>query len=234
MAVLSFVNKILNLDLTTYFIIRIIDYNLSNYRSFGVVMDYKKGQSNDTDARGIADLCLGCGKCCLAVVTPYTHEELVEMAKKDEQEAKIFVDFFKRYESIAAARKVVPDQVNQVLRHKKLPEDLVGNEVQFYYCDKITDDLRCTMHADRPACCRLAPADGWALMPPKCGYTGWQCEEKERIKQNIRSLKEKIYEIETLEGPDAFIDELNMSFKEFKEQVSKKIESFARYGAKGW
>jgi hypothetical protein len=71
-------------------------------------------------------------------------------------------------------------------------------------------------------------------MPPKCGYTGWQFEQKERIKQNIRVLKEKIYEIEVLEGPDAFVEELNVSLAELKEQVAKKTEPFDRYGAKGW
>lgn len=199
------------------------------------MIDYKKEQQqNDTDSREIANLCLMCGKCCLAIATSYTHEELIEMSKKDEKEAKIFVDFFKRYDSIADARKVVPDQVNQILRHKKLPEDLQGTEVPFYYCEKISANKKCTVHQDRPICCRIAPTDGWALMPPKCGYTGWQFEEKERIKQNIRSLKEKIYEIETLEGPDAFIEELNISLKDFKKQVEQKIEPFARYGAKGW
>ncbi|MEI8377943.1 MAG: YkgJ family cysteine cluster protein [bacterium] len=199
------------------------------------MIDYKKDQQEtDTDSREIANLCQMCGKCCLAIVTAYKHEELIEMSKNDEKEAKIFVDFFKRYDSIADARKVVPDQVNQVLRHKNLSEDLQGDEVQFYYCEKITADNKCTIHKDRPLCCRIAPVDGWTLMPPKCGYTGWQAQEKERIKQNIRSLKEKIYEIETLEGPDAFVEELNISLKEFKEQIEKKTASFARYGAKGW
>jgi len=199
------------------------------------MMDYRKEQqSNDTDMREIADLCRMCGKCCEAIATIFTHEEIIEMAKKDEKEAKIFVDFFKRYDTIADARKVVPDQVNQILRHKNLSEDLQGTEVPFYYCDKITPDKKCTIHNERPICCRIAPADAWALMPPKCGYSGWQFLEKERIKQNIRSLKEKIYEIETLEGPQAFVDELNISFKEFKEQVEHKIKSFERYGAKGW
>lgn len=198
-------------------------------------MDYKKEQQEkDTDSREIANLCLMCGKCCLAIATEYTHEKLIEMANKDEKEAKIFVDFFKRYDSIADARKVVPDQVNQILRHKKLPEDLQGTEIPFYYCEKITSDKKCTIHNDRPLCCRYAPLDGWALMPPKCGYTGWQFVEKERIKQNIRSLKEQIYEIETLGGPDAVVDELGITLKEFKEQVAKKIEPFERYGAKGW
>lgn len=199
------------------------------------MIDYKKEKHQiDTDSRNIADLCIMCGKCCLAIATEYTYEELVEMTKKDEKEAKVFVDFFKRYDSIADAKKVFPDVVDRVLQHKKVSQDAQGDEVPFYYCAKIAPDKKCTIHLDRPLCCRMAPKDGWTLMPPKCGYTGWQFEEKERIKENIRSLKEKIYEIETLEGSDAFVEELNMTLKDMKAHVDEKTKPFERYGAKGW
>jgi len=197
--------------------------------------DYKKEScQNDTDSRKIADLCLGCGKCCEAVVTEFELEELIEMAKKDEREAKIFVHFFKRYDTIADARKVVPDQVAQVLAHKEIDENAQGKEVQFYYCDKITKDKKCTMYNDRPICCRTAPAHGWTLMPPKCGYTGWQFGERERIKKSVRLMKEKIYEIETLEGSDAFVEDLSMSLKDLKADVNKKIQPFKNYGSERW
>lgn len=188
----------------------------------------------DTDSRNIAHLCIMCGKCCKAIATEYTHEEIVEMAKKNEKEADIFVNFFKRYASIADARKDVPDKVNQNLKTKKLPEDLQGDEVTFYYCEKLRPDNTCSDYENRPSCCRIAPVDCWTLMPPKCGFTGWQFEQREKIKENIRSLKEKIYEIENLEGENAFVSELNMPFKEFKKYVEDRIESFERHGSKGW
>ena len=53
------------------------------------MIDFRKEQQEtDTDSREIANLCRMCGKCCLAIATAYTHDELIEMAKKDEKEAK--------------------------------------------------------------------------------------------------------------------------------------------------
>lgn len=198
-------------------------------------MEYKSGlREKDTDGRDIADLCLMCGQCCLAVATDFTHDELIEMSKSKEKEAQVFTDFFKKYESLDATRKVAPKHVAQVLKNKGFPEDYNGDDVCFYYCDKISADYKCLDYEKRPLCCAMAPSDGWSVMPPGCGYVGWQYLQRERIMQNIRSLKEQIYEIETLEGPDAFVSELNMSLAEFKEDFNEKIEPFKKYGAKSW
>ena len=210
-----------------------MDYNNCNKIMFaGDFMKDKK--TVDTDARNIAHLCIMCGKCCKAIVTEYSHDEIIEMAKKGEKEADIFVNFFKRYDSIADARKDAPDKVNQNLKAKNLPEDLQGDEVTFYYCDKLNPDNSCSDYENRPSCCRIAPLDCWTLMPPGCGFTGWQFEQREKIKENIRSLKEKIYEVETTEGEGAFIPEANMSFKDFKKYVDDRVKSFERHGSKGW
>lgn len=198
-------------------------------------MDYKKTSTEkDTDGRNIADLCRMCGQCCQAIATDFTHGELFEMAQKDEKEAGVFIDFFKQYENIEAVKKVAPNHVKQVLNYKHVSEDSIGNEVSFYYCEKMLPDNRCSIHSERPMCCRKAPQDGWSVMPPGCGYAGWQYEERERIKSNIRSMKEQIYEIETLEGKDAFIEEINMPLKEFKKFVEEKSAPFKKFGSKGW
>jgi len=194
----------------------------------------KDTHSIDTDARNIAHLCIMCGKCCRAIATEYTHEEIIEMAKRDEKEADIFVNFFKRYDSIADARKDVPDKVNQNLKAKNIPEDAQANEATFYYCEKLLKDYKCSDYENRPSCCRIAPLDCWTLMPPKCGFTGWQFEQREKSKENIRNLKEKIYEIQTLEGEDAFVPSVNMSFKDFRKFVEDRMKPFERHGAKGW
>lgn len=200
------------------------------------MIDFKKESIDiDTDKRDIADLCNMCGKCCRSIVTEHTHQELVEMAKKDEREAKIFIDFFKKYDSIEDARKVVPDQVEQVLKLKKEKnrEDL--DKVSFYYCSYIDDENKCTIHLERPLCCRMAPVDGWSAMPPGCGYEGWQFEERERIKQTVRSFKEELYRAEMTLKPTDLMEGLNgMTVEEFKTQVNEKLEAFNRFGAKNW
>lgn len=198
-------------------------------------MDYKNTHTEkDTDGRSIADLCRMCGQCCQAIATDFTHEELLEMSKKNEKEAKIFIKFFKKYKNIEEAKKVAPEHVKQVLKYKYIPENSLGNETSFYYCEKMLPDNRCSIHSERPVCCRMAPKDGWCVMPPGCGYAGWQYEERERIKSNIRSMREKIYEIETLEGSDAFIEESNISLKDLKKFVEEKSEPFNQFGSKGW
>jgi Fe-S-cluster containining protein len=187
----------------------------------------------DTDARNIADLCNMCGKCCRGIATDFTYEELLEMKAKGEREAWVFIDFFKRYSSVQEAMEKESDTVEQVLREKNISPDATGIEVPFYYCEKLKDG-KCTYYEDRPTCCRTAPMDGWVVLPPGCGFRGWQYLERERVRSNIRSLKEKIYEVETLEGPDAFVPELNISLKELKEKIENNIKPFIKYGAKGW
>ena len=198
-------------------------------------MDCKTySKENDTDARKIANLCRMCGQCCQAMATDFTYEELLTMSKEDKKEASVFIEFFDKYENIAAARKVAPGHVNQVLRYKGLSEDLEGDELPFYYCKKMLPDNACSAYNERPSCCRMAPKNGWAVMPPGCGYAGWQYEERERLKSTVRALKEKIYEVETLRGSDAFVEELNMSLSELKEYVREKAEPFKICGSAGW
>lgn len=188
----------------------------------------------DTDSRNIAHYCINCGKCCTVVATAYTHEEIIEMAEKKEQEAIVFVEMFKRYDSIADAKKVHDDTARRILKNKGLSEDCIGNEITLYYCPHKKSDNFCSRYETRPTCCRQAPHNEWCVMPPKCGYSGWQFEKREEIKANIRSLKEKIYETEILYGEDAFVEELNMPLKELKTLLEEKIKPFEKYGAKSW
>jgi Fe-S-cluster containining protein len=210
-------------------------YNfIQGNRSFGIMGKSNNGhQVNDTDSRDIAYLCNMCGKCCRGIATDYTYEELLDMKENGEREAEVFIDFFKRYSSVSEALEKEPDTVAQVLSEKKIPLDAKDTEVPFYYCLYIKDGM-CTCYEERPTCCRLAPASGWSVMPPGCGYKGWQYLEQDRIKGSIRVLKEKIYEVEVLEGEDAYVPELDMSLKEAKERLEKNIKPFIRYGSKGW
>lgn len=194
----------------------------------------KEQQDNDTESRNLGYLCNMCGKCCRGIATDYTYEELLEMKAKGEKEAAVFVDFFKRYSSPKEALEKEPDTVAQILREKGISvEQAVEQDLAFYYCSYVNEGA-CTRYEERPVCCRLAPSNGWCVMPPGCGFKGWQYLERERVKEGIRALKEKLYEVETLEGPDGWVEELGVTAKEMRANLEKNMEPFVRYGSKGW
>jgi len=179
-------------------------------------------------------LCKMCGRCCKAIVPEYSHAELEKLSQEGDDEASVFVNFFKRYDSLESAKKVVPEHIEQIIReltHQK--KDLDVNGLNFYYCPHITNENKCSIHLKRPECCRRAPRHGWSLMPPGCGFEGWQFELRERVKKNIRSLKEYLYEKEMLIG-EGQIPEQNMTVAELKKIVDQKINDWERYGAKYW
>lgn len=199
------------------------------------MIEFKHEQiSQDTDNRDIADLCNMCGKCCRAIVTDFSHKELQQMAKENKREAKVFVDFFKKYDTIEDAKKAVPDQIEQVIKIKSEESQEAVDKLSFYYCDYIDTENKCTIHKERPLCCRMAPLDGWAAMPPGCGYEGWQFEQREKIKATVRGLKEALYRAELLLNPEDTIEEINMTLNDFKADVTEKIKIFDRYGAQDW
>lgn len=214
-------------------------YNFSRIKDSGIakgiILDFiKETIAIDTDTRGTEDLCLMCGKCCKAVATSYKHEELVEMAKDKQKEAQVFVDFFKKYNTIDDARKIVPDQVEQVLDIRKKKGENI-EEASFYYCNYVDENNMCTMHSERPLCCRTAPGNGWSLMPPECGYEGWQFEEREKLKATIRVLKENLHEVEALYGDDDKIPDMkDTTVRQFRTIVKEKIGFFKAYGSEKW
>ncbi len=180
------------------------------------------------------ELCDTCGRCCKSITTFNTYEELKQMAKEDKEEAWVFVDFFKRYPSIEEARKVVPEQVDQVIKELSYNKDFDLNTLSFYYCPHVTDDGLCSVYETRPYCCRVAPRHGWSLMPPGCGFEGWQFEEREKIKASIRYLKEYLQRIELVYNEDEIVPGRDMTVKELRDMLTKKIEPWERYGSLFW
>lgn len=179
-------------------------------------------------------LCNMCGKCCKAITTPYTYEELVDLAKQGQEEARVFVEVFVRYNSVDEARAAVPDHVENILRQlRKNNPNLDESTVTFYHCPHLTDDNKCSIHATRPDCCRRAPRNGWSLFPPDCGFKGWQFQHKEKVKASVRKLKEYLLELELL--PDDYVlKERNKTVKEMKDFIKEKIAPWRKYGADLW
>lgn len=179
-------------------------------------------------------LCNMCGKCCKAITTPYTYEELLELASEGQEEAKVFVEIFERYDSVDDARKAVPDHVENILNVlKKNNPNFDESKVTFFHCPHLQDDNKCSIHATRPDCCRRAPRNGWSLFPPDCGFKGWQFQQKERVKSSVRALKEYLLELELL-PEDLVLKDRNKTVKEMKDFIKSKIKPWEKYGAQYW
>ena len=179
-------------------------------------------------------LCNMCGKCCKAITTPYSWEELVELAKQGQEEAKVFVEVFVRYDSVDEARAAVPDHVENILNQiRKNNPDFDESKVTFFHCPHLTEDNKCAIHATRPDCCRRAPRNGWSLFPPGCGFKGWQFMQKEKVKASVRALKEYLLELELL-PEDKVLPEKGKTVKQMKDFIKQKIKPWEKYGALYW
>ncbi|HBG48944.1 MAG TPA: hypothetical protein DDW90_05485 [Cyanobacteria bacterium UBA9971] len=178
-------------------------------------------------------LCRMCGRCCKSIATSDSHEELERLAELGNQEAKVFIDIFKRFPSIEEAREVVPEQVEQVLSELSLKEDFDINKVSFYYCPHITEENLCSMHGKRPTVCSRAPHHGWSCMPPGCGFEGWQFELREKYKGMARRLKEHLTAIEAV-SDDGKVPGKEMTIEELRKIIEEKIKPWSKYGSMFW
>lgn len=178
-------------------------------------------------------LCRMCGRCCKSIATSDSHEELEKLAELGNEEAKVFMHIFKRFPSIEEARKVVPEQVEQVLGELSQKEGFDINKVSFYYCPHITDENLCSIHQDRPGCCRRAPHHGWSLMPPGCGFEGWQFELREKHKKMTRRLKEHLTAIEAI-SENGKVPGREQTIEELKAIIEEKIKPWSKYGSMFW
>ena len=178
-------------------------------------------------------LCKMCGRCCRSITTNHTYEELKNMAENGSEAARVFIDIFKPFASIDEAKKVIPDQIEQILEELGNSEDFDINKVTFYYCPHISDDNKCGIYETRPECCRRAPNNPWSCMPPGCGFEGWQFEEREKIKKEVRKFKEYLVAAEAT-TEDGMITGRNISVKELRKIIDKKISPWVKYGSKLW
>ncbi|MBK8191195.1 MAG: YkgJ family cysteine cluster protein [Vampirovibrionales bacterium] len=192
------------------------------------------GAQDETRA-DLPDFCHKCGRCCRSATTYAPYEELQEMAARGEAEAIEFLSIFQPYETLEDARAAVPDQVDQVLREAEHNPDLQGKKLTFYHCRYVTPEGLCGIYETRPRCCREAPAHGWSVMPPGCGFEGWQFLQREKQKRAIRDLKTSAYVIEQM-SPDGKTHPLRpeTTLDELRAMVQKSIRPWKRFGADYW
>jgi len=178
-------------------------------------------------------LCRMCGRCCRSITTMDSYEELEKLAEMGNKEAKVFTEIFERFPSIEEARKVVPEQVEQVMEELSQKEGFDMNSVSFYYCPHITEDNKCSIHGERPTVCSRAPHHGWSCMPPGCGFEGWQFEMREKYKQMVRKLKEFLIATEAI-SIDGKVPGKEMTVEELRENIENRIKPWSKFGSMFW
>jgi Fe-S-cluster containining protein len=191
--------------------------------------------AEDTPSKPMPDLCHKCGRCCRSATTFHSHTKLKQLAEEGDKEAQDFLTIFEPYDTLDAARAVVPEQVEQVLELVRQREDMREDELTFYHCRYVTPEGLCGIYDRRPRCCQEAPGHGWSAMPPGCGFEGWQFANREEQKQAIRQLKTSAYLLEQL-SPDGVHHPTRpeTTLEELQGMIAKKIQPWKRFGASSW
>lgn len=180
------------------------------------------------------DLCHKCGRCCRSATTYNSYKQLQELVEQGEPEAIAFLEIFEPFPSIEEARKVVPEQVDQVMSVVNSREDMSAEDVTFYHCRYVTEEGLCGIYERRPRCCRDAPHHGWAVMPPGCGFEGWQFFQREKHKADIRKLKELQFQMQALSPDGVHMPARNMTLAELGDIVNDAIKPWTPYGSQFW
>lgn len=177
-------------------------------------------------------LCKMCGKCCKFAITGYSHSELLRRAAENDIEAISFLRVFKKYDSSKAAKEAFPEFFQKIIHEFSLKEDYNIDDFPIYYCEYNIKN-KCSIYNDRPECCRRAPSSGWVMMPPDCGFEGWQFEQREYQKRVVRNLKELLYELNFYDDEKQILVQ-GKTVNELKVDIEKKIEPWKKYGADNW
>lgn len=188
-----------------------------------------------TEQKDLPDLCHKCGRCCKSATTYNSYSKLQALVAEGNKEAIDFLEIFEPYDSIEDARQVVPDQVEQVLKVVAERDDMKLEDITFYHCRYVTPEGLCGIYERRPRCCREAPGHGWSVMPPGCGFEGWQFEQREKQKRMIRDLKTSAYLMEQL-SPDGIHHPARpeTTLNELRAMVADKISPWKPFGAEYW
>ncbi|MDX2084052.1 MAG: YkgJ family cysteine cluster protein [Candidatus Melainabacteria bacterium] len=183
----------------------------------------------------LPDLCHKCGRCCRSATTYHSYQKLLELAGQGDKEAIDFLSIFEPYESVEAALAAVPEQVEQVLDVVRKRVDMDEAELTFYHCRFVTPEGLCGIYERRPRCCKEAPGHGWAVMPPGCGFEGWQFEQREKQKRMVRDLKSTAYLLAQM-SPDGVSHPTRsgVTLADMEAMVEEKIAPWKQFGADHW
>jgi Fe-S-cluster containining protein len=184
---------------------------------------------------GLPDFCHKCGKCCRSATAYQSPEELQRRAVEGDKDAMDFLEVFEAYPSVQDAMAAEPEQVRQVMAEVEGRTDLTPDDMVFYHCRYVTPEGMCGIYERRPRFCQSAPGTGWTLMPPGCGFEGWQFEQREKHKALVRNLKTNLYLMEQL-SPDGVVHPLRPgeTIDALRKTIGEKIKPWEQFGAAYW
>jgi Fe-S-cluster containining protein len=180
------------------------------------------------------DLCHKCGRCCVSATTFHSHKTLLEKAASGEIEAQEFLRVFTPFPSLDEARKVVPEQVDNIIDVVTHRDDMALEDLTIYYCQHVTEEGLCGIYETRPRCCKDAPGNGFSAMPPGCGYEGWQFLQREKIRSDIRKLKEMHHAAKTLSPDGIHTPSGDSTLLALAERVAQVTQAWKRHGVEFW
>jgi Fe-S-cluster containining protein len=182
-----------------------------------------------------ASLCNQCGKCCRMATPGVPQSRLQDLAEQGNTEAQAFLAIFTPYADLDAARKAMPEHVAKVEASLAQDNHPYVTELTFYHCRHIQPDNTCGIYAKRPLFCQQTPRNGWMVMPPGCGYEGWQFSQREQHMWDIRQLKEHLSFLEAL-SPDGVHHPLRPQelLQPLRDAVAQRVAMWQRFGAEDW
>lgn len=178
-------------------------------------------------------LCHMCGKCCRVVTTPKTYEELCAARDAGDEGAVDFLSLFEPYPSIAEARKVSKETVDNIVNALKENGAYDESKLTFYKCRYIQDDNLCARYQDRLQLCDNFPATPWAVVPPGCGFEGWLFQQREEKKQKVRKLKENLLSLDVMLS-ECDDEDQKKRVLETADKLKYTISMYECYGGNDW
>ena len=170
------------------------------------------------------ELCKMCGKCCRVATTSKSYEELKRLASENDECAKDFLEIFETYESIEKAKEVDIATVENIG---------YDENTTFYHCRFLGDDNLCTRYETRKMLCKICPSNPFVVVPPGCGFEEWLKSEREKIVEEVRSLKrerqEYINSLKTTENENT-----RQTLQRLISVIDEFISNYAKYGANDW
>lgn len=180
------------------------------------------------------NLCKMCGKCCRVVVnTQYSYSKIKELALEENEFAKEFLKIFEPYPTIEAARQADASVVDNAIEHLKQSGHYSEKDLTFYSCKYLLGNNMCSIYEERPSICIHYPSNGWVIVPPGCGFAGWQFLEREKDKQKVRRVKEEFLELQLLKKKTKDPDIL-AKIDSVEKKIQNTVCQYNDYGSKDW